>query len=449
MTPGIATTPARRLRSTMAAARVSFTWMGTQKSLNPDQRGLAAQAFGAEGQFLSACKKLLDTGHAAFRAVTAIRGKCDAYWRGLSLPFPEPGVRLIRHDSVEPFAAQMADFRAELDDAVANLDRHYGELKEAPADRLGSLYNPADYPETLVGLFGVEWGFPSVEPPDYLVQLSPGLYEAERARVSARFEEAVQLAERAFLDEFARLVAHLTDRISGVGEDGQPRVFRDSAVENLSGFFARFREMNVRSDDQLDALVAEAQRAVRGVDAQDLRDGEGLRREVAGQLSRVRASLDAMLVDRPRRRILRQSGGAGGRRDGDRRRARRAMSVPSTRWSRTTNPSSRTTAADSGPVGGSTRPSARSAVAGRGRSGLSRGTSKVPSTTSLMRRCCGSSPEMGRRRNSETRDEPERASDPRRAPTEPHRRATRRGYMEGGVVHETLSGARQGGVISP
>src|SRR3954471_17502584 len=269
------TPPSQRLRATMAAVRVSFAWMGTQKSLNPDQKARAAETFGAEGQYLSAGKKLLDTSHSAFRAVTAIRGKVDAYWKGLSLPFPEPGVRLIKHDAVEPFAAQMTDFRTELDDAVADLDRHYGELKQAARERLGSLFNAADYPETLVGLFGVEWSFPSVEPPDYLVQLSPGLYEAERARVAARFDEAVQLAERAFLDEFARLVAHLTDRISGVGEDGQPRVFRDSAVGNLVEFFGRFRSLNVRSNDQLDALVAEAQRAVRGVGARALRESDG------------------------------------------------------------------------------------------------------------------------------------------------------------------------------
>src|SRR4051812_19955272 len=311
-TAGTQSTPAHRLRATMAAVKVSYTWMGTQRTLNPDQKARAAEAFGAEGQYLSAGKKLIDTKHAAFRAVTAIRGKVDAYWKGMSLPFPEPGVRLISHDAVEGFAAQMADFRVELDDAVANLDRHYAELKAAARDRLGSLFNAGDYPETLVGLFGVEWGFPSVEPPDYLVRLSPGLYEAERARVAARFEEAVQLAEQAFLDEFARLVAHLAERISGVGEDGQPRVFRDSAVENLHEFFGRFRSLNVRSNDQLDALVAEAQRAVRGVGAQALRDGEGLRRGVAGQLSRVQTSLDAMLVERPRRRILRQAAGSGG-----------------------------------------------------------------------------------------------------------------------------------------
>ena len=72
------TTPADRLRTTMAACRVQFTWFGTQKSLTAEQKARAAEAFDAEGQFLSAGKKLLDTRHAAFRAVTAIRTRIDA-----------------------------------------------------------------------------------------------------------------------------------------------------------------------------------------------------------------------------------------------------------------------------------------------------------------------------------------------------------------------------------
>ena len=44
-------------------------------------------------------------------------------------------------------------------------------------------------------------------------------------RVAARFDEAVQLAEAAFLEEMSsRLVSHLTERLSGT-EDGQPKVF--------------------------------------------------------------------------------------------------------------------------------------------------------------------------------------------------------------------------------
>jgi hypothetical protein len=50
------------------------------------------------------------------------------------------------------------------------------------------------------------------------------------------------------------------------------------------------------SSAQLDALVAEAQRVVRGVEPQQLRDRDALRRSVAAQLGRVRDQLDAMLV---------------------------------------------------------------------------------------------------------------------------------------------------------
>src|SRR5688572_10604788 len=138
-------TPAQRLRATMAAARVSFTWMGTQKTLTADQIARAAGTFDAEARSLSAGKKLLDTRHPAFRAVTAVRTKVTEGWRGMSLPYPEPGVRLIRQDRVEEFALHMADSKVELGDAVANLDRHYGELKRAAAERLGSLYNADDY----------------------------------------------------------------------------------------------------------------------------------------------------------------------------------------------------------------------------------------------------------------------------------------------------------------
>jgi hypothetical protein len=153
-------------------------------------------------------------------------------------------------------------------------------------------------------MFAIEHDFPSVEAPDYLRQLNPELYEEECQRVQARFNEAVRLAEEAFTAELAKLVSHLTERLSGQ-EDGKPKIFRDSAVGNLRGFFERFRELNVRSSQDLEQLVAQCQRIVQGVAPQDLRDREDLRQHVATQLAGVQSVLDGLLVDRPRRRILR------------------------------------------------------------------------------------------------------------------------------------------------
>lgn len=298
-------TAADRLRMTMAAVRVSFTWLGVRKTLTAEQRAEAAEPFGANAQFLSAGKKLIDISHPAYRAVTAVRGQVQAFWKSQSLPYPEPGIRLIRQDGISGFATKMREFQNELAEAVENLDRQYHELKAAARERLGSLFNSGDYPESLRGLFAVEFDFPSIQPPDYLQQVTPQLYEEECRRVQSRFDEAVRLAEEAFTAELAKLVSHLTERLSG-SEDGRPRIFRDSAVENLSEFFNRFRALNVRSSEQLDQLVVDAQRIIRGVEPRDLRDNQQLRQHVATEMSRVQSVLDGLLVDRPRRNILRR-----------------------------------------------------------------------------------------------------------------------------------------------
>ena len=294
-----------RLRGTMAAVRLSFTWLGTRKSLTVEQKNQAADSFGAEGKFLSAGKKLLDTSHPAFKAVTAIKGRCQSYWRAVSLPYPEPGIRLIHQNSITEFDEQIASFQEELTVAAEELDRHYADLRSAARRRLGALFDPSDYPVSLIGLFGIDYEYPSVEPPEYLSQLSPELYEQECQRVQSRFDEAVELAEQAFTEELSRLIEHITERLHGE-TDGRPKVFRDTAVTNLTEFFDRFRSLNVRSNAQLDELVGRAQQTLRGIEPQRLRDSQTLRQRIATQLTSVQSSLDGLLVDRPRRNIQRR-----------------------------------------------------------------------------------------------------------------------------------------------
>ena len=213
-------------------------------------------------------------------------------------------IRCPQH-TIETFESQLTRFRAELNDAVQTLEERYDELKQLAQQQLGSLFNAADYPAHLQGLFVVDWDYPSVEAPPYLRQLNPTLYEQECARVASRFDEAVRLTEATFIDEFSQLVDHLTERLSGEN-DGQPKIFRDSVVGNLVQFFDRFRTLNIRSNDQLDELVEQVQDIVQGRSPQQLRDNDALRQSVATQLTEVQNALDDLLVDRPRRNILRR-----------------------------------------------------------------------------------------------------------------------------------------------
>jgi len=289
----------------VAAIRLVFTWLGTRKTLTSEQKHQAASTFDADQTAITASKRLLDAKHPAMAAVNRIRSRATKFWKDHSLPFPEPGIRLIRHDAIEQFDRQINEFRTELDNSVQELEQHYQEMRDAARERLGTLYNASDYPVTLIGAFGIEHSFPAIEAPDYLRQLNPAVYEQECQRVQAQFSEAVALTEQMFFDQLSGLVDHLVDRMSGT-EDGRPKAFRDSTIDNLNEFFSRFRRLNVVGNEELEQLVKRARRVVRGIKPQQLRDNSSLRQHVASQMSTVQATLDGLMVDRPRRNIVRR-----------------------------------------------------------------------------------------------------------------------------------------------
>ncbi len=116
----------------------------------------------------------------------------------------------------------------------------------------------------------------------------------------------MELAETAFTQELNELIEHLTERLAGQ-VDGKPKVFRDTAITNLTSFFDRFRKLNVRSNEELDDLVETCQGIVQGRTPQSLRENMLIRDSVVGELREVGVRLDQLLVDRPRRNLIRRA----------------------------------------------------------------------------------------------------------------------------------------------
>lgn len=292
---------AEKLKAETAAVKFTFWKFGASKTLSPDQKTKAAEAFGADGGILSASKKILNTKHPKYKAVTTALNRARNYWKLMTVWYPVKGIRLIRRDLITQFEEQMATYREELDQAVAVLQESYAELRIAAQEDLAELFNSFDYPDTLGDFFGFKWEYPPVEPPNYLKELNPALYEAEKNRIAERFQNAVSHAEEAFTAELGNLVSHLLERLSGKEEDGKPKTFRKSAVGNLNEFFERFKTLSVGSNAELEALVNQAEAAIAGVDVGELRKDKSLREHVAGDLAKVQEVLDGLIVDKPSR----------------------------------------------------------------------------------------------------------------------------------------------------
>ncbi len=135
-----------------------------------------------------------------------------------------------------------------------------------------------------------------------LLQVSQGLYQRERERIAARFDEAVAMAESAFAAEFQGLVEHLCQKLQGMN-DGTVKQFRDSNVENLQDFFDRFRSLSIGSNEELEQLVTDAKDAVKGIPPEWLRESQPLRDTIRERLVGVQSQLESLMVARPKRAI--------------------------------------------------------------------------------------------------------------------------------------------------
>lgn len=245
---------------------------------------------------------ILDTKDPKYRAVTRVRSRATSYWKSMTTPYPEAGIRLLRRSKVVEFTQNLEILKAELKSAAAELQEHYDELRTRAREELGDLYNAGDYPTRIDEEFSLDWDFPAIEPPKYLKQLHPDLYEQECGRVKARFDEAVRLTEEAMTQQLQKLVSHLVEKLRG-DIDGKPKAFKASSVENLNAFFEQFRNLDLGSSGQLQALVDQAQSAVKGFSPDDLKDNAALRTQVVSQLGDVATTLDALMVNKPKRAI--------------------------------------------------------------------------------------------------------------------------------------------------
>jgi hypothetical protein len=217
---------AAELRKQTLACRLRREKLGTRKALTRDQIRTAAGEFDADAKFLSASKRILDTKDPSYKAVTAIIRRAVSFWKSLTTPYPEPGVRLIRKDRVELFGQKLTELSAELNAAVDALQERYADLRELARQKLGDLFNDDDYPNRIDGEFALDWDFPPIDAPAHLKTSIPSSISGKCDRIKAKFDEAARLMEQeALAAKFAELVEHLAERLKG-DVDGKPKTGR-------------------------------------------------------------------------------------------------------------------------------------------------------------------------------------------------------------------------------
>jgi hypothetical protein len=303
---------ATHLQSDWGGCSVSFQgWPGTTVAVKKDKKKIMADAVGAKK--IAASVPKFDTKDPTYKALTAVKGKIRSLWESMTLQWIEDGIRLIRQDRVTEWQEELQPLLSELDAARDAFAACYPTLIEDARQDNGDLFDLNAYLVTFDGQYRVTVDYPPLTAPAWLKDFSPNLYAEQSAKVAARFDMAVTMAEDAFASELAGMVEALQRKLQGL-DDGTEKRLHETAITNLRGFFERFRSMNLHSSAELDRIVEQAELAISGqnliggkpLTKDELKDSASLRADVRTRLSAVTATLDGMMTAKPRRAINRR-----------------------------------------------------------------------------------------------------------------------------------------------
>jgi hypothetical protein len=192
------------------------------------------------------------------------------------------------------------------------VDEFLADYSRAKADaqmKLGNHYNPADYPhqDRVAAQFSMTWNTHDLGVPVVMSQIDPQLYEQERQRYCQEWERIIVEATEALASEFHGLLSHIIERLTP-GEDGRPRIFRDSTVEHFRDFLEKFQPRNISNSESLATLARECQlimATLGGNAANELRRSTSTRELIVNGMSRVRDSLSRAITTTAPRRYVR------------------------------------------------------------------------------------------------------------------------------------------------
>jgi hypothetical protein len=225
--------------------------------------------------------------------------------RCLPMPAVFKGSYVLPLGAVEEVHARLE--RAEREERPILVDdfcRSYPAAIEQAQLDLGDLFDPQNYPGLgrVRTMFYVDYRYFSLSTPSRLRDFSVTLFREERDKAARLWQETLEEGRQYLRNLLLEIVKHARERLEP-GENGKPKVFRNSLVNNINEFLDTFQIRNIADDRELAGLVEQTRRLASGIGAQDLRGDDTLRQAWAGELTRIERSLASMVVDQPTRRI--------------------------------------------------------------------------------------------------------------------------------------------------
>jgi hypothetical protein len=200
----------------------------------------------------------------------------------VTFPWGDNGDRLLPAALFLEFAQTMQQFRNEFDTRVRAFATEYPTLVQEARVRLGTLYDPNDYPTDVRSkfVFNPVSVTPVPSASDFRVDLGQEQVEQIRAEITSRMEERQAGTRKECWTRLRTHVSKLSERLS----DPKAKLF-DSLVTNPQEFLEILPAMNLTGDQALAKAADELKQILVPVDR--LRQDKRLRADIAARASEM------------------------------------------------------------------------------------------------------------------------------------------------------------------
>ena len=233
--------------------------------------------------------KNLLAGSGKLTEITKVANAIRSWLYGVTQPWGDNGDRILNMAYFMEFKDRLTDYEQQFALSVNNFLSDYDTLVSAAAFQLGDLFNREDYPtrESIESKFAMRYSMtPLPQAGDFRVDIGEdGLRELQsqyEGVLKARVEGAMAEAWERLHDCLTRMSERLED-----SDDGKRKIFRDSLVENAIEICGLLKSFNITNDTRMDEMRRQLEDAMRGVDADSLRDSDSLREQTKRKVDSI------------------------------------------------------------------------------------------------------------------------------------------------------------------
>ncbi len=227
-------------------------------------------------------KRLIDP--RALESLGKIEGRARDYHYKLTLPWGDNGDRILPAAAYMQYVDGFRGYRAEYDAAVVSFVAAYPGLVQAARQMLGTMYDPADYPEVtkIRHRFDIRLVFtPVPDAKDFRVEVGDEAVAEIKKSISESVDNRMRGATKECWLRLDEVVGKMYRTLSD-----PDTVFRDTLVENIRVLVELLPKLNITNDQILDNCIVTT-RSWLLVDIEALRKDKKFRQFIADKAAQI------------------------------------------------------------------------------------------------------------------------------------------------------------------